>query len=96
MRDNTYQLQPADSLLMHTLQWPQLLHDYDDTQHLDIDALVASGDCFITLATVLDDSTKHLQADNVLALPQIEKTINTLLYLQRHYQVIRKRSEYRQ
>jgi hypothetical protein len=75
-----------------------LLHDSDDEDRArqDIDALVASGDCFITIATSLDDSTKHLKATDSKALPQIEGAIRVLMHLQRHYRIVRKHAEYKQ
>jgi hypothetical protein len=75
-----------------------LLHDNDseELERRDIDALVASGDCFVTIATSLDDSTKHLKATDSKALPQVEGAISILMHLQRHYRLVRKHPEYRQ
>lgn len=97
MSANTrYRLPTHDRVLTHNRQSGRLLRDTADYDRLDIDALVASGDCFITLATSLDDSTKFLETEGSVALPQIEKAISVLMYLQRHYRIVRKRSEYYQ
>jgi hypothetical protein len=97
MSTGTYHL-ATDLAQMSGLRWPRLLRDSDakDYDSLDINALVASGDCFITIATSLDDSTKYLKTVDSEALPQIEKAISVLMLLQRHYRIVRKRSEYRQ
>jgi hypothetical protein len=94
--DKSYRLTAHDRLLLHGWRSARLLRDGADYDRLDIDALVASGDCFITLATTLDDCTRFLDRKDSVALPQIEKTISLLMYLQRHYRVVRKRSEYYQ
>jgi hypothetical protein len=91
-----YTLAAQDHLLLHGGRSVRLLRDEADYDRLDIDALVASGDCFITLATTLDDCTRFLDPKDSVALPQIEKTISLLMYLQRHYRISRKRSEYYQ
>jgi len=97
MSADTYQLLPSDTILHDGTPLRSLLRDYDnDCKRLDVETMVASGDCLITLATSLDDSTKLLQDDDAPALAQIEITISTLLYLQHHYRLVRKRSEYRQ
>jgi len=76
------------------------LHDYADNladmgsskqaQQLNIDALVASGDYFINLATNLDHLsqtlTKHKQPEHI----PLEVLVNELLYLQRNYRIIKK------
>ncbi|MGC1177266.1 MAG: hypothetical protein WA843_04305 [Candidatus Saccharimonadales bacterium] len=93
MTADTYQLRSTDTLLRHGSRLPKLLRDHpDDSDYLEIEALVASGDCLITLATELDglNLTQHV------AHPQVEKVIRTLLYLQRHYKLARKPSEHRQ
>jgi hypothetical protein len=96
MSSGKYRVTTRDRVLTHGRQPLQLLRDDADYDRLDVDALVASGDCFITLATSLDDSTKFLKSADSVALPQIEKAISVLMYLQRHYRIIRKRSEYYQ
>jgi hypothetical protein len=82
--------------LTHGGMRPRLLadvdSDYSGRRH-DVAVLVASGDCFITLATTLDDCTKHLTSEESVALPQIEQTISLLEHLQRHYQIVRKPPE---
>lgn len=95
MATNKYRLTKKDQVVNHHQNGSRnvrLVRDYNDQDfsQLDIDALVASGDSFVTIATSLDDCTKLLTATESSALPQIEKAISVLLYLQRHYQVVRK------
>lgn len=71
----------------------RLVHDYDDEiVAQDIDALVASNDCFITLATQLDTVHALTTADQITT----EHIIRTLIYLQRRYKITKKPSGYAQ
>lgn len=73
----------------------RLLHDHAIEQdNFAIDALAASGDCFVTLASQLDELT-HQQMSTAQH-PQLEDMVRTLLYLQRHYAVVKKPANYRQ
>lgn len=94
-----YGLSARDRILPHGKHVDRLLHDISDhPRSKQIEALVASGDCFITLATDLDNLTEPQKADaakpNYYA--EVEKLITTLLYLQQHYKIIRKKADYRQ
>jgi hypothetical protein len=53
------------------------------------DALAASGDCFVTIATRLDKLAQNLADDSVEQI-EIEHIVRSLLYLQDHYAVIAK------
>lgn len=70
------------------------LHDGSEDTALKVDALAASGDCFITVATELDALTHAALPESVRL--KLEDTIRTLLYLQRNYAVVKKQSDYRQ
>lgn len=96
MSSAMYSLSFADSLLAHGPGRSYLLHDFIDENPEGVGALVASGDCFITLATTIDEVTESLNTADETARPQLEKLIRTLLYLQRHYKVVRKTPDYRQ
>lgn len=86
MSMSSYSLIPRD----------KLLHDYGDTPDGQaVDALVASGDCFITIATQLDDLTHRAAATNA-DNAMLEEIIRTLIYLQRHYGIVKKPANYRQ
>jgi hypothetical protein len=75
----------------------QLLHDEASPQErMALDALVASGDCFITLATKLDTLIEALKEADQTIQPELERLVADLLYLQRHYQIVKKQSNYRQ
>jgi hypothetical protein len=85
-----YRLRPPDYLLKHVSLPTALLHDLDvNPDNLVIQALVASGDCFEMIASNLDQISRSLSNDSPLQF-QLEHTIRTLLYLQRHYKVIKK------
>ncbi|MDB5185020.1 MAG: hypothetical protein JWN38_828 [Candidatus Saccharibacteria bacterium] len=74
----------------------RLLRDSEvPERNMTIDALVASGDCFITIATALDQYA-HLHASGQTVPAELEDAITTLLYLQRNYRAVRKPSDYRQ
>jgi hypothetical protein len=94
-----YNITMQDQLFINDASKQRLLHDYsEDERNLEVDALVASGDCFITLATALDDIDKTLPGatEAVQTRPELERFIRTLLYLQRHYSVQKKKPNYRQ
>jgi hypothetical protein len=96
MSSMAYSMHFTGSLLTHGPGRPRLLHDFIDESPDGIGALVASGDCFITLATTLDEIVESLGSGNNIARPQLEKLTRTLLYLQRHYKITRKTPDYRQ
>ena len=80
----------------HITNTPQLLHDYEEVSNPDnVHALVASGDCFITLATRLDDIVKNPDTGTVDHVA-LEDIIRTLIYLQRHYAVVKQQPNHRQ
>jgi hypothetical protein len=84
-----YTLHPPVPLLRHHRAPVWYVNDQAEERNLETDALVASGDCFVTLATVLDQLHHDLAAANAATQPELEKVISTLLYLQRHYTIAR-------
>ncbi|CAN5140399.1 hypothetical protein BH09PAT3_BH09PAT3_0530 [soil metagenome] len=81
----------------HMSAYDLLLHDYAEPSDTGfIDALVSSGDCFVTLATELDGLTHESRSDVEVQQATIERTIQTLLYLQRHYKIVKSAPNYRQ
>lgn len=96
-KQTTYKLAPLDNFLVHALPKPRVVRDSDDEKELEIDALVASGDCFAMLATALDQLTlEPYSSDQELLNQQLEKYVHRLLYLQRFYEIVPKPAEYRQ
>ena len=68
----------------------ELLRDLaENFEELEIQALVASGDCFEMLASDLDRLQGSLEPDSLEHL-RLEHTIRILLYLQRHYKITKK------
>jgi hypothetical protein len=97
MVNDYYESRTDDHVLNHGSSLLSLLRDDTmDYRNLEVDALVASGDCFITLATTLDDLDKSLVEGGQHFQPEIEQVVRTLLYLQRHYKVTKKESNFRQ
>jgi hypothetical protein len=96
MSASTYSLRPDDKLLLHGRKLPTLLHDHNELSHTDIEALVASGDCLVTLATALDQTTEFIKTEPEAVRLQTERVISTLLYMQRHYKLVRKTSDHTQ
>jgi hypothetical protein len=86
-----YAIQPKDAFVSHaTFGRARQLHDLaDNFEELEIQALVASGDCFEMLASDLDRLSRELDPDSLEYL-RAEHTIRILLYLQRHYKITKK------
>jgi GTP:adenosylcobinamide-phosphate guanylyltransferase len=73
-----------------TFRRDKRVHDLaENFEELEIQALVASGDCFEMLASDLDRVTHNLDEDTLEYL-RVEHTIRILLYLQRHYKITKK------
>ena len=98
MNDNTYQITADTNVLLHWPHIPKLLGDVNDIseKHLDTEAMIASGDAMIMLATALDEITGQLDSNPEAARLQIEAVIRKLLYIQRRYKLVRKAPEYHQ
>lgn len=58
----------------------------DDPQELHLQALVASGDYFETLAATLEQVAAGIPANSVEQY-QLQHIVGQLLYLQRHYDI---------
>jgi hypothetical protein len=93
MHSVSYSVDFGDILLAHSGQiFGQLLHDGDDRpdesrQYTQVDALAASGDYFMVLATRLDALSQDMPPDSAQHI-EIEHMIQTLFYLQKHYSII--------
>ncbi len=61
----------------------------DDPQELHLQALVASGDYFETLAASLEQIVAAIPANSVEHY-QLQHIIGQLLYLQKHYDITKK------
>jgi hypothetical protein len=87
-----YSLNLNDLFTHHGLQSSGLLHDADlHLSQMQVEALVASGDCFVTLATELDNIAETLiVTDPNHTKLELEKLTRILLYLQQHYKVAQK------
>lgn len=91
MTGATYSISTLDVLSTHGHDITKLLHDYDNRHdNMEVDALVASGDCFATLASTLDEVSDLIEVAPDNAKPQLEQVIQTLIYMQRVYKPIRK------
>lgn len=92
-----YQLPTTFQTFGHDSQLPSWLGDYaaeesDDYHGRDfnfIDAMAASGDYFITLATRLDKLSQGLSQDSAEQI-EIEHLVQTLFYMQEHYELVAK------
>lgn len=91
-RLKNYTMRSGQKMLVHDGYGVWLLGDHDkNVRHTEIDAMVASGDFFITVATALDSIANSLTADAPRHRPQLEHLVKTLLHMQRHYQIAIKR-----
>lgn len=52
-----------------------------ESRKQELQAYVKSGEYFTTLATLLDGISEH---------PELQQIVNDLMYLQQHYQIIKK------
>lgn len=88
---NTYAFRTHDVVTgQASLGGSRLLHDLaENFEELEIQALVASGDCFEMLASDLDRASRELDPESLEYL-RVEHTIRILLYLQRHYKIVKK------
>lgn len=96
MKSPTYRLQGFHGVINHSSLPAWLLYDTNSETPEYIDALVASGDYFITLATTLDEISELVKAGTPQAGLQLESLTRTLLYLQRYYTIVRKTADPRQ
>jgi hypothetical protein len=95
-----YVLRVSDHISNHIIfgslgKKTKLLHDFAaDLSRDDIDAIVASGDYFGTLATSLDSISQRLLInDNGINEPEhynLEKIINALLYIETKYSIVKR------
>lgn len=82
-----------DALMNHLPNW--LVADYDEMadegyrEFTIADAMAASGDYFVTLATRLDKLAQGLPQDSAEQI-ELEHQVKTLLYMQEHYDLIGK------
>jgi hypothetical protein len=96
MNSSSSYVLPAPRFLHASLRWgiPKWLADIDEPDHYrsftSDDALAASGDCFVTVATRLDKLAQSLEQDSKEQI-EIEHIVRSLLYLQDHYAVVAKR-----
>ncbi len=87
--NSTYALKTNDQLLTHDNWRELLLHDFDESTDLEIEAFAASGDCFEMLANELDQVMLSLQPDSAERF-RLQRMIDVLLYLQEHHKIARK------
>lgn len=88
---STYTLTLADPALGTAEAFTGWVRDRNDDleQCLQADALVASGDYFMTLATELDKLAQVLPSNSGEQI-LVEELVDTLLYLDKNYAIARK------
>lgn len=67
--------------------WPGKSEEYEIREFNAIDAMAASGDYFITLATRLDKLAQGLPQDSAEQI-ELEHIVRTLFYLQEHWELV--------
>lgn len=81
----TYNPKNHDSIL---ISWPSPVRLFHDSAHkAELDAQVASQDYFALLATQLDTISQSLKKNHQTDYIVLEKVIDDLLYLHKHYQI---------
>lgn len=92
MTDSVYGLRCLDRVSLHfDRSRPRRLRDIDEDCEPEIEAMAASDDCFVALATQINDAVGFLVSDPEDASPELQKIIRTLFYLQRNYRLVRRR-----
>jgi hypothetical protein len=61
-----------------------------DAKRLELESHIRSGDYFSMLATKLDDIATRLNQGDDLPHEEINRLVNDLLYIDRHYHLARK------
>ncbi len=90
MNSTTYALTFADTVLTHGPASLSRVNDLDDGRgYSEADALAASGDYFMMLATKLDLLAQSVPRDSSEQI-ELEHLVNMLFYLQKHYAVVPK------
>lgn len=87
-----YALASNDLVLGHDQTASLLFNDLSGkVSPTDIEAIVASGDLFVELATELDEITLNLiESPGIDVSLKLDKLTEILLYMQQHYRVITK------
>lgn len=91
----TYRMPTSPLTFGHSGAVPLWFGDYDEVNEFEsrefnvIDAMAASGDYFVTLATRLDKVAQGLVQDSSEQI-ELEHLVKTLLYMQDHYRLIHK------
>lgn len=89
MANSVYSITLGDLFTAHGQTGNGLVHDAElQLDQLQVEALVASGDCFVTLATEVDKISDMLNdIDPKHTALELEKLTRILLYLQQHYEI---------
>jgi hypothetical protein len=86
----TYTINPFDGLVTDGWNADLWLHDLpDNAEELHTYALAASGDYFEMLASALEQIARTLPPHSAEQY-QLQHYIRQLIYLQRHYQIVKK------
>jgi len=99
MTATTYKISNNFLTLGHSSDAPLWFGDYDEVNEYEtrefnvIDAMAASGDYFVTLATRLDKVAQGLVQDSPEQI-EIEHLVKTLFYMQDHYRLVHKSKKY--
>jgi hypothetical protein len=90
MTSAAYTLAPVSGIVCHGWSNPLILLDgVDEREFNQTDALAASGDYFVTLATRLDMLAQAMPRDSSEQI-ELENLVTSLFYLQKHYTVVAK------
>lgn len=84
-----YKLPVQGTVVTHYRSIVLMTQDQEETLR-ELDAYVRSGDYFITLATMLEAVLDQAEHDSSAVKPMIDKLIQDLEYLQKHYIVVKR------
>lgn len=84
----TYNVNARPEILAHASLPTWLLREAGDTGSPEqVAAMVASGDCFLTLATIAEKIADSLTVDAAQAGPELDQLAQILFYMQRSYSI---------
>lgn len=95
MASSTYSINFGGTVTAHGLPalavsaWVNDGDEDDGREYTQADALAASGDFFVAMASRLDLLSQSMPQDSAEQI-ELEHIIDTLFYLQRHYRLIAK------
>lgn len=89
--NSTYVINPANSIFTHGFGLsPGVVNDIEDISRDKLQVCLRSGDYFAMLATLIDEISDSIEADEPAESYRLQKIVEDLLFLQREYKIVQK------